>query len=312
MPLSKKLFVYFVSGILEWSTILAGCSTAPHVLTISATSDAVNAPSYGNKDYAQTLAAIASVMSLDFKLPVVDVSVTVYQSQVSYESGVVANAVRDREQLQQRLGAAAKLPSEVEFVDSARRLAASSAAVGNYRRVLVNDSRLSRTLWPEWVRILAHELTHSAQRELINGRPSSADQWLREGFAEWVGYKVTDKFGAENYSKSRQNALSRIATARSYQTFPELNQLARNFDWITWLRTLGHAGTYGQAFIAVDVLIEEKGIEAMVHYFRLFEKLNNREKSFSTAFGETLSSFDDRFNRHLGVLIDKHRVGILQ
>jgi len=312
VPLSKKLLFCFVSGILGWGTILAGCSTAPQVLMISATSGAVNPPSYGTKDYAQTLVAIASVMSRDFKLPVVNVSVTVYQSQVSYESGVVAGAVQEREQLQQRLGPGAKLPSEVEFVDSARRLAVSSAAVGNYRRVLVNDSRLSRTLWPEWVRLLAHELTHSAQREIVNGRPSSADQWLREGFAEWVGYKVADKFGAEDFSKSRHQVLSQIATARSYQTFPGLNQLARNFDWITWLRTLGNAGTYGQAFIAVDVLIEEKGIEAMVNYFRLFEKLNNREKRFSTAFGETLPSFDDRFNRHLGVLIDRQRVGALQ
>ncbi len=106
--------------------------------------------------------------------------------------------------------------------------------------------------------------------------------------------------------------LPRAARARSYQTFPGLNDLARNFDWITWLRTLGLAGTYGQAFIAVDVLIEEKGIEAMVNYFRFFGKLNNREKSFSTAFGESLSSFDDRFSKHLGGLIEKHRVGTLQ
>jgi len=302
---SKKRFFYFVSCIFGWGTILAGCTTAPQVLTISSTSDAVAPPPYGNKDYAQTLAAIASVMSRDFKLPVVDVSVTVYQSQVSYESGVVAEAVRDRERLQQRLGSGAKLPSEAESVDSARRLAVSSAAVGNYRKVFLDGSRASKLRWHEWVRLLAHELTHSAQRELINGRPSSADQWLREGFAEWVGYKVADKFGAENFAKSRQSVIDLIATARSYQTFPGLNQLARNSGWVTWLRTLGRAGTYGQALIAVDVLIEQKGIEAMVDYFRLFGKLNNREKNFSIAFGEALSSFDERFNRHLGVLIGR-------
>ena len=92
-------------------------------------------------------------------------------------------------------------------------MAVSSAAVGNYRRVIVNGSSLSRTLWPEWVRLLAHELTHSAERELINGRPSSADQWLREGFAEWVGFKVAEVFGAEEFSKSRQNVLTDIASS---------------------------------------------------------------------------------------------------
>ncbi len=302
---SNKRFFYFVSCIFGWGAILAGCTTAPQVLTISSTSDAVTPPPSGSKDYAQTLAAIASVMSRDFKLPVVDVSVTVYPSQSSYESGVVANAGRDRERLQQQLGSGAKLPSEAEFVDSLRRLAVSSSAVGNYRRVLVNDSHAARLRWHEWVRLLAHELTHSAQSELINGRLASADQWLREGFAEWVGYTVADKFGAESFAKSRQSVIDLIATARSYQTFPSLNQLARNSDWVTWLRTLGRAGTYGQALIAVDVLIEQKGIETVVDYFRLFEKVNNREKNFLTAFGETLSTFDERFSRHLGVLIGR-------
>lgn len=207
--------------------------------------------------------------------------------------------------MQQRLGSGAKLPSEAEVVDSARRLAVSSTAVGNYRKVMLDNSRVSKLHWNEWVKLLAHELTHSAERELINGRPSSADQWLREGFAEWVGYKVADKFGAENFSKSRQSVLDLIATARSYQTFPSLNQLARNTDWITWLRTLGRPGTYGQALIAVDILIEQKGVEAMVDYFRLFAKVNNREKNFSSAFGETLSVFDERFNKHLGVIIGR-------
>jgi len=302
---NEKRFFYFVLCIFEWSTILPGCSTAPQVFTISSSSGDVVPPQYGNKDYTQTMAAIASVMSRDFELPVVDVSVTVYQSQISYESGVVAEAVLDRERLQQRLGSVAKLPSEAEYVDTARRSAVSSAAVGNYRKVLVNDWRAAKTLWHEWVRLLAHELTHSAQRELIHGRPSSSDQWLREGFAEWIGYRVADKFGAENFGKSRQRVLDLIATARSYQTFPRLNQLARYADWVTWSRTLGRAGTYGQALLAVNVLIEEKGVEAMVEYFRLFGKVNNREKNFSTAFGETLVSFDERFNKHLGALIGK-------
>lgn len=303
-PNEKRLF-YFVLCIFEWSTILPGCATAPQVFTISSSSDDVVPPQYENKDYTRTMAAIASAMSHGFKLPVVNVSVTVYQSQVSYELGVVAEAVLDRERLQQRVGSGVKLPPEAEFVDTARRLAVSSAAVGNYRKVLVNDSRVTKYSWHEWVKLLAHELTHSAERELTNGRPSSSEQWLREGFADWIGYSVADKFGAETFIKSRQRILDLIATARSYQTFPRLSQLARNADWTTWSRTLGRAGTYGQALLAVDVLIEEKGVEAMVEYFRLFGKVNNREKNFSTAFGETLSAFDERFNGHLGVLIGK-------
>jgi hypothetical protein len=309
---SKKRFCYFVYAILGWGTILAGCTTVPLAFTISSTTEASDPPPFGSKDYARALSAIASVMSRDFMLPVVDVSVTVYPSKASYESGVVAQVVRERERLRRQLGPGAKLLSEEEFANAGRRLAVSSDAVGNYREVIVNDSHASKYVWQEWVRLLAHELTHSAQKELINGRPSGSDQWLREGFAEWIGYKVADKFGAENFAKSRQRILDLIATARSYQTFPSLNQLASNTDWITWFRTLSYAGTYGQALIAVDVLIEEKGIEAMVDYFRRFGKLNNRERNFLTAFGETLSSFDERFSRHLGILIGRSRLGLTQ
>jgi hypothetical protein len=300
-----KRFFYFVLCIFEWSTIVAGCATAPQVFTISSSPDDVVPPSYGNKDYTRTMAAIPSVMARHFKFPVVDVSITVYQSQVSYESGVVAEALIDRERLQQRLGSAAKLAPETESIASARRFAVSSAAVGNYRKVLVNDSRVAKSLWHEWVRLLAHELTHSAERELINGRPSSSDQWLREGFAEWVGYRVADKFGAQSFTQSRQRVLDLIRGARAYQTFPRLTQLARNADWITWSRTLGRSGTYGQALLAVEVLVEEKGVEAMVEYFRLFGKINNRERNFSTAFGETLARFDERFDKYLQVLVRK-------
>ncbi len=109
-PIEMRFF-YFVLCIFEWSTILPGCSTAPQVFTISSSSDDVAPPHYGNKDYTQTMAAIASVMSHGFKLPVVNVSVTVYQSQVSYELGVVAEAVLDRERLQQRLGSGGKATS---------------------------------------------------------------------------------------------------------------------------------------------------------------------------------------------------------
>jgi hypothetical protein len=43
-------------------------------------------------------------------------------------------------------------------------------------------------------------------------------------------------------------------------------------------------------------LIEQKGVEAVVEYFRLFEKLNNRERNFTAAFGEPVAAFDKQFS----------------
>jgi hypothetical protein len=54
--------------------------------------------------------------------------------------------------------------------------------------------------------------------------------------------------------------------------------------------------------LAVDLLVEYKGLPAVVQYFRLFEKLNNRERNFATAFEEPVTKFEDKFTEHLMTL----------
>ena len=275
---------------LGWGTALPGCAFGPQVLTIPVVSESVKPPSYGRKDYGPALGAIMSVMVRDLKLPSIEGgSVTLYPSQASFEAGVVAQSAESSEQLRKQLGPRAKQATEAESVLAATTLAVGSNAVGMYKRVLINEWRVTKYSWPEWIRLLTHELTHTAQRELVDGRPTASHQWLTEGFAEWVGYKVVDTFRAQDFAYSRKRALDLIGTATSYQTFPSLRQLARNPDWITWSRTLGRASTYGQAFIAVDFLIEEKGLPAVIEYFRLIAKSTNRERNFVVAYGESLA-----------------------
>ncbi len=276
--------------------LLLSCALGPQLITLSSTDDVVEPPPYGRKDYPKALGAIGSMMARDLKLAPVDVSVVLYPTQVSYEQGVIGEAERDIERLRQKFAVAANQGRNDDGLMTARTMAVSSVAVGMYRKVLVNEWRVGKTPWPEWIRILAHELTHTAERELINGGISAADQWLREGFAEWVGYKVADQFGAETMSKSREKALEAISEVKAYQTFPALTQLVNNAQWLTWLRNLGISATYGQAFIAVDFLIEQKGVAAVVEYFRLFGKLNNRERNFIAAFGEPVAAFDKKFS----------------
>jgi len=49
----------------------------------------------------------------------------------------------------------------------------------------------------------------------------------------------------------------------------------------------------------VDSLVERKGFAAVVEYFRLFGKLNDRERSFLGAFGEPVAIFEENFSQHL-------------
>lgn len=305
MPSARKWLLTFVCFSFAWGVFLSSCASTTQILTIPLVAEAVRPPAYGTKDYPGALAAIVSVMVRDLKLPAVEGWVIIYPSQVAYESGVVAESENDLERLRKQFGPRANRLNEEEWVFAARRSAAGSVAVGMYKKVLVNDWRVARYPWPEWIRVLAHELTHTVERELIDGRLTTSDQWLREGFAEWVGCKVVDTFGAENFAASRKRALDGIASASYYQTFPSLSQLARNSEWLTWSRTLGRPATYGQALIAVDLLIEQKGLAAVVEYFRLFGKLNNRERNFTTAFGEPVASFDEKFSKHLQALLGR-------
>jgi len=282
---------------LVWGATISACATAPVTLTIAA-NNASSPPQYGSKDYPQALAAIMAVMVDEWQLPGVEVSVTLYPSQVSYESGVVSELERNRQRLRQQFGLALNPAREEEAVLASKRLAVNSAAVGMYRRVLINESRVTRFLWTEWMRVLAHELAHTAQIELANGRVAAWDQWLTEGFAEWVGYKIAERLGAESFAKSREQALNRIAKVKAYQSLPSLSQLVDGRSWTAWVQSLGNSATYGQAFIAVDFLVEQKGLAAVVEYFRLYGKLNNRERNFSAAFGEALGPFDQRFSAY--------------
>jgi len=218
---------------------------------------------------------------------------------------VVADAERELQQLCKVLGPSAKNLRDDEFLARARETAVSTDAVGKHKRVLLNESRLEKYPWPEWMKVLAHELAHTVEYTLIDGQPALWDRWLTEGFAEWVGYKVLDLLGTESFAKSQEQRLELMRTAKSFQTFSSLSQLATASKFHAWARTLGLETTYGQSLIAVDYLIEQKGLAAVLEYFRLFRKSNDREQNFLTAFGESRAAFDAKFSRRMSVLLGR-------
>ncbi len=298
---------YWVCVFLSFAcaALLIACASAPRVIAISPVFDSVRPAVDRSTDYPEVLAAIASVMVNDLNLQVVEASVTFYPSQVSYEGGAVAESERDLELLRKRLGARAQQLKEEDVVFAARRSAVSSVAVGMHKRVLVNEWQFVKLPWWERMRILAHELTHTVERAWVEGRLANWDRWLSEGFAEWVGYHVLDRLGAQTLAKSRQGSVEAVVRARVDQTFPTLTQLVTGEEWVTWLRTLGPAATYTQAFLAVDLLVERKGLPAFVEYFRLFDTLNNRERNFLKAFGEPVAKFEETFAHHLKALLSR-------
>lgn len=294
---------------LVLGTLLIGCVSAPRIIAISSVAETVRPRVDRSTDYPEVLAAIAFIMARDLNLPVVGGSVTFFPTQASYEAGVVAESQRDLELLRKQLGTQARQLDEKEVeegvVFAARRTAGSSMAVGMHMRVLVNERQLTRQPWWERARVLAHELIHMIERALIEGRLVLWDRWLSEGFADWVSYAVLDRLGADTFAKSRKAKVEEIARAKSSQAFPTLTQLVTGEEWVTWLQTLGPAVTYTQGFLAVDLLVERKGLPAIVEYFRLFAKSNDRERNFMTAFGEPVAEFEKNFSAHRRALLDR-------
>lgn len=281
--------------VLVLTALFTSCATSPQTIKLSAVKPTVEPLSYGETDYPKVLATIAAVMTREMKLPLADVEVTIYPSQISYEQGVIFESQQALERLRQQLSLPANSPAIEAGLTTATISAMSSVAVAYYRKVLVNEWRVGGALWSDWIQILSHELTHTAQWELTRSDELAAHVWLEEGFAEWVGYQVADRLGAETLSKARENALESIAQEKKYQTFPTLSQLSNRPEWQYWGRSLGVATTYGQAFFAVEYLIEQKGVDAVLDYFRRFGKEDDPARNFADAFGESVAAFDEKF-----------------
>ena len=301
-PQSRLLGVVLT---FAFALLAPSCASGPQATSVASVDRAIEPPSYGTKDYPQAARAILSVMLRNLQLPPVEVSIGLYPSQNSYLEGVAADAERDLQQLRKVLGPSTTNLRDDEFVARARETAVSTDAIGKHKRVLLNESRLASYPWPEWMKVLAHELAHTVEFALVEGRPALWDRWLTEGFAEWVSYKVLDLIGIESFAKSQEQRLGLMRTAKSFQAFPSLRQLSGDTDFNSWARALGLEATYGQALIAVDYLIEQKGLAAVLEYFRLFRKSNNREQNFTTAFGEPPAAFDEKFSRRMAVLLGR-------
>ena len=108
--------------------------------------------------------------------------------------------------------------------------------------------------------LFAHELTHVSQRALAKNRRVRGDQWLREGHADWVKFRVLDLLGFRRFNESRDEVVRAVLRSTTpVRLFPHLDALASNTHWTAAMNRLGAPATYGQAFLAVDWLVARHG-----------------------------------------------------
>ena len=162
-----------------------------------------------------------------------------------------------------------------------------AVAVAEENRFHINMEKIQGRPWSALIKTLAHEYAHNVEYALSVQR---APQWTREGFADWVAAKVAHSLGWQDYASSLHRAKSEVS--RLKMSLPALSDLEENAKWAVWANNpKGAILTYRLAFLAVDRLIDKKGLEGTIDYFR---SLN-----FQSSFGLSWSDFETEFKRSL-------------
>lgn len=224
------------------------------------------------RSYDLALGAALGVIENDLHFPTLSASVFIFP---------------DREALRLDLVRAG------DDAEHAARVAAALDGISSSDRIRINHEAMERMPWPDRVRLLAHELTHIVEYQLSGGRRAGSEQWLREGFAEWVSFKVLEALGSRSLSFERDAAIVSLRPASRSGRLPRLAQLSSASDWMTAIeRARPSYPVYRVAFLATDELVRRHGIESVLGYFSRGGSSADRAANFARAFGETLPDFD--------------------
>jgi hypothetical protein len=228
--------------------------------------------------YQGALAAVASVFEHELGVAPFPVTVHFYPDVAAFERALV------------ELG---------QDAEAARDTAEAMRGVGMHGRVLLNHDAMDRLRWPDRVRMLAHELVHSLQYALTGGIRGTSEQWLREGFAEWVALMTVDRLGGRSLRDLRAQQLAAFR-ASDRSRAPRLDDMVTFAQWVP-LANRPDIAPYSQAFLAVDALVERHGAPAIIDYFRLFASTRDYRLAFRRAFGEERAAFEAALDEQLGI-----------
>ena len=260
-----------VAGACALATMLEGCASGSReVLTL-------RIPGLNAKpvlrlswidNYPRAIATIAYIIEKDLDLPPVDASLRFYSSREGLAEVLVASGYD---------------------ATAAAEITASIGALAADGNIILNESALIDQPWSQRIAVLAHELTHAVQYQLAGGRRGTSDQWLREGFSEYVSVRVLERLEVTTLTRAR---FGRMRHIRKAAPLPALSALASSDQWLAVGAHGDSAAMYPYAFVAVDLLVQQHGTAKVLNYFRLFAFTDDRDWAFRTAFGQDIASFE--------------------
>jgi hypothetical protein len=219
--------------------------------------------------YSKDLAAIAAAFASALQLPAIEVPVVLFPGRRAFEQGLL----------------------ETGYTPALARTASAFDAIGGAGAVLVNAQVVDAYDRRGRVRLLAHELVHSMQYRFGGGTRGESEQWLREGFAEWVACRVTDHLRIARFDDLRDQVLSPLALVPLGTPPAPLASLSTFPQWAEAQRRSG-GRLYAQAFLGAELLVTRHGVSGVVRYFEQFRDGAERRQAFSRTFGMDLPSFE--------------------
>lgn len=189
----------------------------------------------------ELLNTVASIIAHDLELPLPDKVLAL----------AYTNDARFAEALRRRGARPEQIPEMV----------ARTAALAAGTTILLRADRLAQQSIRVRAALYAHELTHVAQARL-GSTLFPTPLWLLEGHAEWVSRRVLHILELGRYAQDRDDVRRQVvASAVPRERFPALQELQTRAAWWEGATRFGWTPTYGQAFLAVDWLVERYGEE---------------------------------------------------
>ena len=261
-----------------------GCGEAGRIVLPVALAEPSSSLRYPD-DFASheaVVRGVATIMARDLGLAVPHVTVYIYASRSVFEKGLISDG---------------RLP-----MVRAAELSEFAVGVGKRRQLLLHDHGGSPAA-RDWLRLVAHELTHVAQIELAHGE-GRAEQWLVEGMAEWAAFRVLERLGVDTLLERRAAAVGHVRDHPALRArHLDLEGLGTSRGFTERHLRDGSLATYQLAFLMTDHLIRRHGFEALLRYFREFASDRGRRESFRLAFGQTLGEFEREVLEHLGEVV---------
>ena len=220
---------------------------------------------------------VVEVLTRDLGLPLpAGTRVHVYTTRETFRRGLVKDAAMGE--------------------DGADELAAFAIGIARPGRALLNG-RLAGG-GNEWLRLVAHELTHVAQFELAGGE-GRAEQWLAEGVAEYVAFRVLERLGEGSVELHRRVALVRVQRQPAFANGRiDLSTLGSPRDFTLRHQREGSVETYHLSFLLAHYLVERHGLDKVLEYFGRLKRQAS-EGAFRAAFGESIATFEKQALAHL-------------